>query len=823
MKQYHRSEQAKQTGGYLSLYQNPDIPLKKNIFTLLILLSAVWSKAAKTITWYPSINSIGYCFVFDPIHSDTLKPIVELYYGTTVDAPERAFQPSVFKAAGKITFRGSLLVLESNTKYYVRGRVLWGDGSADMIMLDSVTTKPDPLILATSNIKYVSPSGTGTQYTSANPGNLKVLLASGLGCGTTVLLKGGTYNTGDMQLNLSQDCDAANPIVIMAAPNEYPVIDGGDYTKYTWTQSTSDTNLYYTTIKPELEYNSLCLMDSTRLYPYGYLTPSSIDPSYPCLSNLNYDLSGFYRNANQVHIKTLDHKNPNNSNIVFSKYFYCLQVQGNNHQGFVQIKGIEFRNFGKGNCTKDIFGNPTCYPSFTVDFENTGNVIIDSCRFEYCNIPLTFGHKSDNNIIQNCTFIDGVGTWSHAAFKQTRDAHFVERGTYGRYLEYSSIHLFPDDTFQRGNIIRNNFVKGSIGGLVGERVTANERIEETDIYNNVVTYCYNGINADGGSFNTRIWNNTVDHCSVGLSFISGSGGPNFITRNCIHHIIERKNHHNDIYFMDCNNVLSSKIWGTGVKLNASAVTKDPPDMFFINNTFHTEDTIGFCMYLWNHTWQKLYSRNNIFYSEGKSSFFFDGPKDDSVYSFNSAYDCYFNKANGKAAIVQPVNGVPACNSYATGSALGAGLKTISRAKDVAVTNDLNIDPGFLNAAFDYHLKNTSPMVDAGVKVDGFTTQYRGSAPDIGAYEADTGAVGIKRIERIEQSLTLYPNPADNLLTIETSNGSGIIGTYIVFDMLGRVCFHGSLEGKRTTVNIAELLPGVYFVKVGDEARKFVKL
>jgi hypothetical protein len=164
-----------------------------------------------------------------------------------------------------------------------------------------------------------------------------------------------------------------------------------------------------------------------------------------------------------------------------------------------------------------------------------------------------------------------------------------------------------------------------LAGLVGQRITGFERIEETDIYNNKINYCYNGINADGGSINTRIWNNEIDHCSVGLSFISGTYGPNYVFRNNIHHIIERKNHHFDIFFNDCNNVLSTKIWGTGIKLNASSKTATPPEMYFINNTFHSLDTLGFCMYLWNSTWKKIYSRNNIFYSEGMSSLFFDGP------------------------------------------------------------------------------------------------------------------------------------------------------------------------------------------------------
>jgi hypothetical protein len=567
------------------------------------------------------------------------------------------------------------------------------------------------------------------------------------------------------------------------------------------------------------------MMDSTRLYPYAYLTPNSIDPSYPCLSNLNFDLSGFYRNANLVYIKTLDHKNPNNSQIVFSGHFSCLQVLGNRKNNYIYIKGITFKNYGKGICNIDAFGNPvSCYPSYGLYFERASHVLIDSCRFEYCNSPITFGHLSNENIVQNCSFLDGVGEWSHGAFKQTRDENVFEHGSFGRYLEYSSIHLFPDDTVQTGNIIRNNYVKGSIGGLVGERVTGFEGIEETDIYNNHVTYSYNGINADGGSVNTRIWGNEVDHCSVGLSFISALGGPNYIFRNSIHHIIERKNYHFDVFFMDCNNVLSSKIWGTGVKLNATAATANPPEMFFINNTFHSNDSLGFCMYLWDHTWKKLFSRNNIFYSEGLSSLFFDSPKNDTLYSFNSWNDCYFNKTNGKIAIIQPTNGIAVCNSFIDGSGLESEFKHVSGSKDISVRFEFVMNPNFVNPSFDYHLKNNSYLVDQGMVIRGVNDDFKGGGPDIGAFETDTSkGNGINSWKaNSKHRLRVYPNPVINELNLTNYNASAPGSDFIIYNILGQKMLEGKLSEMKTVINVSSFPAAVYFIRVGEEVISFVK-
>src|SRR5262249_55140849 len=154
-------------------------------------------------------------------------------YAQYPGSPTLTFAPSKINNNGNWEFRGSLFMLDPETKYIVSVKINWGGGTS-ITKTDTISTLAETSIQSTANIKYVSPNGSGTSYTNANPGDLKTLLASGLSCGTTVLLKGGTYSTGDMQLNISNDCNEASPIVIMTAPNEHPVIDGGDHAQYTW-------------------------------------------------------------------------------------------------------------------------------------------------------------------------------------------------------------------------------------------------------------------------------------------------------------------------------------------------------------------------------------------------------------------------------------------------------------------------------------------------------------------------------------------------------------------------------------------------------------
>jgi hypothetical protein len=63
------------------------------------------------------------------------------------------------------------------------------------------------------------------------------------------------------------------------------------------------------------------------------------------------------------------------------------------------------------------------------------------------------------------------------------------------------------------------------------------------------------------------------------------------------------------------------------------------------------------------------------------------------------------------------------------------------------------------------------------------------------------------------------------LKLKIENGElKIMNTgYAVYDVLGQRVLEGTLNGKETIVNISSLTKGIYFVRVGDEARKVVKI
>jgi len=78
-----------------------------------------------------------------------------------------------------------------------------------------------------------------------------------------------------------------------------------------------------------------------------------------------------------------------------------------------------------------------------------------------------------------------------------------------------------------------------------------------------------------------------------------------------------------------------------------------------------------------------------------------------------------------------------------------------------------------------------------------------------------------------KTLSVYPNPADNFITIENTDRNSSV-TYELFDIQGKVLKQGSLYEENTTINISHLHKGIYFIRFIDKQsvvsiNKIVKL
>ncbi|MCS7037180.1 MAG: T9SS type A sorting domain-containing protein [Saprospiraceae bacterium] len=743
----------------------------------LAVLFAGLTAHAQQLTLKPLLHSIGYRVQLPPGYDADSTAFTVVRYRAVGQDWEPGFPASRLSLS---EFRGGLFELDPGTSYELEATVIdsFPTLKRDVLTATTTTLAMPSIQLVGTNLRWVSPNGSGNIYSPTQPGNLQTLLAGGLACGTTVLLKGGVYTLGDLTLNLTEDCPESAPITLMAAPGETPVFDGGSYTQYTWYEGTGDTTIWWTNLPAHLEFNAMCIVDGERLYPYAFLTPSPLDPTYPSLWTLGYGLSGFYRNRfNRVFIKMLDGRNINRSQVIFSQKFTCLTVYGNHKNVRLRIKGIHFKYYGKGRCDKDALGFPTtCYPSNTLRFENTSGVVVDSCVFDFCNFPVLFEGNCNDNIVMNCRITDGTGYWSHAAFKRTVDALNIlmdsDQGTKGRYLENTGIYFSPNtEQTVTGNIVWNNTVQGVVNGI-GLGFFNNSIVQESDISHNRISWCFDGIGALGEHRNVRIWRNDVSYCPVGVSLIGSEQKPAYIFRNVFHHLDQRQNYQNDPSFMTCDGVQTQQSWSTALKLNAGGETKANDAIYFIHNTVHGIEPYAFNLYLWTPTWKTLQLCNNIFYAEGDANFFFDQVKSQPLYHFDSKNDNIVSPVRGVLGIVRPQGGA-GCFKYSTAATLRNGLTGVTGSPRIRIEDALNEWPQFADTSkSDFRLQPSSPLIDRGKRVPGFNNRFLGSAPDVGAWEH--GVVSTLPLLPADAALTIFPNPTSGLCFVRFHSPGGAV-------------------------------------------------
>ena len=72
------------------------------------------------------------------------------------------------------------------------------------------------------------------------------------------------------------------------------------------------------------------------------------------------------------------------------------------------------------------------------------------------------------------------------------------------------------------------------------------------------------------------------------------------------------------------------------------------------------------------------------------------------------------------------------------------------------------------------------------------------------------------------SFSLYPNPAKNVLFVETRLGTSLqTQTYRITNLMGQTILSGNNTAETQQINIESLPAGLYFITVAGETRKFI--
>jgi alpha/beta superfamily hydrolase len=72
---------------------------------------------------------------------------------------------------------------------------------------------------------------------------------------------------------------------------------------------------------------------------------------------------------------------------------------------------------------------------------------------------------------------------------------------------------------------------------------------------------------------------------------------------------------------------------------------------------------------------------------------------------------------------------------------------------------------------------------------------------------------VKEIANVSRYLTVYPNPASNVLNISIDARAGNAATYTLMDVTGRVVLNGNAESNGFGVQVDSINPGLYFMHV----------
>jgi len=144
--------------------------------------------------------------------------------------------------------------------------------------------------------------------------------------------------------------------------------------------------------------------------------------------------------------------------------------------------------------------------------------------------------------------------------------------------------------------------------------------------------------------------------------------------------------------------------------------------------------------------------------------------------------------------------------------------------------NVNCSPAFLEDG--YHLDFSSQLLNAGITtievngvwyncpaldIDGEPRPFSGTQPEIGVDELQTTVSVRKLVSSEDISISIFPNPANRMVTISAENGSTITRVTI-YDTKGQPVYTGIPVNN--ALDVSTLLPGVYILEVWCGEKEF---
>ena len=566
----------------------------------------------------------------------------------------------------------------------VEVKITFGDAKS-AIWEGRATTRQFNFTPDGGRIFFVSPTGDDANAgTKEKPFRTLAHAATQLKPGDTVQARSGIYAEGDLFQGLKGN--AQQPIIITAAPDEKPILDSSlviARTSGVWKKV--GNGVFVAKAKLNTDPTGYVAQDGRRMFPYPSLTDLKSDKA-------KARRAWFYdAETKNLYVRTGSGSEPDAHTYNLSQHAYGIHLTKGAH---VVVRGFTIRHYGAVAIRLS---------------EGATGCVIHGNRIHNCAGGIFMKNEitRDNAIWHNEIYEVGASDFAW-------EAHYS--------IEYPNQAIYCDKA-GRGNSFCHNTIHGYFDLISVESWKNPENLQynrDCDImFNTLYNSSDDAIEVDGGGVNMRIESNHIRNCRTAISLAPVERGPVYVTRN------------------------HATFFGLFIKFNVGDTASHGWTYIYHNSGYclvrGDDSGVGISFAPNLPCTNKILKNNIVMVNEWCVRAW----RPDNVLDYN----CYYHipnraprrfQANTKTyntlaefarAVGQETHGLYADPSFVSSEdagkyaapAVGAALADIVVLKD-PMTGDLRLRPG-------------SPCIDGGVLIRGFNENFRGKAPDIGAFES----------------------------------------------------------------------------------------
>jgi hypothetical protein len=287
-------------------------------------------------------------------------------------------------------------------------------------------------------------------------------------------------------------------------------------------------------------------------------------------------------------------------------------------------------------------------------------------------------------------------------------------------------------------------------------------------------------------------------------------------------------------------------YGTGVLVELQDIAA--PDFVFENNFITDNDFTGkycagggLCIYTSGGKFQNNVIQNNKATHGGGIALEYNTSNNQAIFINNTitgnegTYGGGFYVLSANAVVINTIiwgNTAPTGASiYEEGSTLEVQYSDVEGDDLWPGEGNINAEPQFLSDG--YHLDDPGMLLNAGIStvfingewydcppydIDGDARPYANTQPEIGVDEVQIVSIG-EPMSTNGLSIYVYPNPADQIVTISVNNGV-VIKELSIYNQIGKKVYVGIPDNN--TLDVSKFQPGVYIIEIRCGQQKFME-